>query len=149
MSLETVTGRLSDFGWQNLAAFAPTLYFIPSNAAVDPNGRVLATKHVAATLNSDGSWSVQLAATDDLRPGGTHYTVAIRWLDFHGFDAPDFKLFVPTGGGNLGGIITAPSNPGLVWVSLTEPRNPSRGDLWLNADTSNQYVGTGELKKWR
>jgi hypothetical protein len=149
MPAELVTGTLSDFGWQNLAAFHPTLTFIPSNSAVSPDGRVFATKHRVAVLDpEDGSWKVGLTATDDLRPGGTHYRVAIRWLDDFGFDFPDYKLFVPKGGGQIGDLIQAPSNPGLVFVSLTEPKHPSRGDKWLHADVNDIEAGTGDLKEW-
>ena len=148
MPLVTVTGKLSDFGWGTLAPFAPTLYFVPSNSAVDPNGRVLATRHVVADLVPDGTFSVELASTDDLRPGGTHYRVGIRWVDFFGFDFPDYRLFVPAGGGQIGDLIQAPANPGLVYVSLEEPPHKSRNDLWLNADPHNPDAGTGDLKRW-
>jgi len=148
MALETVSGKLSDFGWGGLTAFAPILEFIPTNAAVDPYGRVLATRHIAATVLSNGDFTVQLAGTDNLRPVSTGYQVSIRWLDFFGFDLFDFTLFVPDGGGEIGGIISAPSNPGLVFVSLTEPPRPSLSALWLNADPLDPTSGTGDLKKW-
>lgn len=139
-----VTGTLNDFGLDALTAYSPEIAFIPSGPAVNAV-KLLATRTVMASPGSDGSFTVDLAPTDNLRPE-RWYTIRIQWLDasggYVGADFPDWRLYVPTAGGILADLIAAPWNPALVWVGADAPTGiPTVNTFWLD-------IITGDLKRW-
>lgn len=142
--MATVTFKLTDFGLDSLAAFAPEVVFTPSGPAVNSTN-LLATRPIVATPNTDGTGVVDLAPTDDLRPEGW-YAISMRWLDasseFIGVDFPNWRLYVPPAGGALADLIVTPWNPGLVWAGPTAPAGtPTANTMWLNTTT-------GDLSIW-
>lgn len=138
-----VTGKLTDFGLALLTPYAPELVFVPSGPAVIA-GALLATKPVVVIPAADGSFTVNLQPTDATQTV-FWYTLTVEWLNssggYVGKDFPDWKLFVPTSGGTIGDLVTAPANPAMVWIGESEPPNPSVGTWWL-------IPSTGDLKEW-
>lgn len=142
-----VTGALSDVGIEAFPDLKPLLKFTPSGPAT-AGTRLFATKPVTVPVNAgSGIFSVDLQPTTSMRPA-VWYVVTIEWLDPAGnYVSNDFlqwKLFVPSGGGNFGDLIGAPANPMLFWVSDTAPVSPQKGQRWLNTTTSKitEWNGT-------
>ena len=130
-----VTGRLSDFGLQSLAQYSPTLKFVPSGPGVK-GGRLFSSTPVEAVVSSSGSWSVALEPTDGVVPE-VWYSVQIEHLgavtgEPTHFDLLNFRLYVPVGGGDIGGFPGVPMSPETVLVSLDPPPPGYRG-WYLNA----------------
>lgn len=150
--MATVTGTLKDFGLAALAPYSPTLNFIPSGPARNDT-TIFGTRTISVTPAADGSFSVDLVATDGLQTV-VWYTLTISWLNstagYTETDFPDWKLYVPAVGGTIGGLITAPTNPALVYTSLTAPVSPTPGTWWLesNPDNINDTANTGNLYEW-
>lgn len=144
MALATVTGALSDIGVAAFPTLSPRLIFTLSGPATEGT-RVFATKPKVVPVNAgSGIFTVDLQTTTNLRPAAW-YTITIEWLDPSGnYVAADFlewKLFVPSGGGNLADLLETPVNPMLFWAGPTPPPNPQPGQYWLNTTT-------GILTKW-
>jgi hypothetical protein len=142
--MATVTGALSDIGINAFPELQPRLIFTPSGPATAAT-RLFATKPVIVPVASgSGTFTVDLQPTDGMRPA-IWYVVTIEWLDPAGnyvsADFLEWKLFVPSGGGNFGDLVQAPLNPLLFWVSETPPTDPTPGQYWLTPST-------GDLKKW-
>lgn len=139
-----VTGALTDFGLQPFPELQPRLIFTPSGPGVS-GARLFATKPMIVTPAGSGSFTVELQPTANLRPA-LWYTITIEWLDPAGnyisSDHLSWKLFVPSGGGELSDLIETPANPSLVWVGPTPPLNLQPGQKWLNSIT-------GTLSEWR
>lgn len=138
-----VTGTLTDFGLAALAAYAPEIVFTPSGPGVNDT-TLFATRPISVTPAANGSFAVNLAPTEDIRPD-RWYAISMRWLDssggYIGVDFPDWQLRVPSAGGKVNDLLNVPANPGQVWVSETPPTNPSPGTWWLNPTT-------GDLNEW-
>lgn len=138
-----VTGKLNDFGLDTLTAFHPEIVFTPSGPAIGPTV-LFATRPIVAIPAADGTFSVDLSPTEDIRPD-RWYAISIRWLDSAGgyiaVDFPDWQLRVPPAGGTLSDILNVPANPAQVWVFETPPANPTPGTWWLNPTT-------GDLNEW-
>lgn len=138
-----VTGTLKDFGLDALAAYAPTIKFIPSGPGVNDT-TLFASRVIEVVPAADGSFSVDLAPTEDVRPD-RWYSISLGWLNGAGvpvgFDAIDWQLRVPIAGGTIPDLVNAPANPAQVWVSESAPANPTPGTWWLNPTT-------GDLNEW-
>jgi hypothetical protein len=142
--MATVTGALSDFGIAPFPELQPRIQFIPSGPGVNGTRLFSGPPPTVNVGAGSGSFTIELQRTDDVRPV-VWYTVRIEWLDpagnYIGVDHPDWKLFVPAGGGELGDLLEAPLNPFIFWVDATPPPNPQPGQYWLNTTT-------GDLLKW-
>lgn len=142
--MATITGALSDFGINPFPELQPRLIFTASGPAVS-SSRLFATKPVIVDVASgSGSFTVDLQPTDGVRPA-VYYKITIEWLDPDGnyvsADFLEWKLYVPSEGGELYDLIKAPANPLLFWVGETPPPVPMPGQYWLTPST-------GDLKKW-
>lgn len=142
--MATVTGALSDIGIEAFPELMPRLIFSPSGNATAAT-RLFATKPVIVPVNAgSGSFTVDLQPTTSMRPA-VWYVVTIEWLDPAGnyvsVDFLEWKLFVPSAGGNFEDLIEAPANPMLFWIGETPPPSPTVGQLWLTPST-------GDLKNW-
>ena len=139
-----VYGNLRTFGLQSLDGFFPEIYFIPSEPAV-AGSELFATKRVKAVYAAGGGFEVELQSTENATPA-FFYRIRIEWLNgagiATGLDLPDWKLYVPVGGGILADLVAAPSNPGQVWVGENPPNPPvTPGTWWL-------IPSTGDLYEW-
>ncbi|WIB25435.1 hypothetical protein [Curtobacterium sp. MCSS17_015] len=138
---------------QSLAALSPRLMFCPSGSAVSPTA-VLASRPVVVTPATNGTFTVELQPTDQLRPEGTYYTLRVEWLDatggFVAVDLLDWPIFVPSGGGSLADLVDAPAGPALMWTSLEEPPFPKPGMRWLQSNPNDlaDPANTGNLYEW-
>lgn len=142
--MATVTGALSDFGINPFPELQPRLIFTPSGPGVSAT-RLFATKPIIVDVASgSGSFTVNLQPTDGVRPA-VYYKVTIEWLDPAGnyvsADFLEWKIFVPSAGGELYDLIQAPVNPLLFYVGETAPLYPVPGQYWLKPST-------GDIKKW-
>ena len=153
--MPTITGTLADFGLDNLDAYEPIIVFTPSGPATTPDGFLLAARPITAIPNSEGYFALSLVSGESTIPA-THYKVTIEWLDapasFIGKDFPEWKLYVPAGGGAIGDIGWAPSNPALAYFG-TEPPPGSTftdGTWWLDADMDDPVDpdASGTLYEW-
>jgi hypothetical protein len=141
--MATVTGNLADFGFTFLAGLHPEIIFTPSGPAI-LGATLLATRPIVATTReSDGAFALTLSPTVGLRPE-SWYTISFRWLDPAGNyvsrDFPDWKLYVPYEGGQVGDLLETPWNPSLVFVGREEPTDdPIAGMAWMNTDAPNTF----------
>lgn len=165
--MAVVTGSILDLTAQSMAnreveiifqLNAPNTYSVGSST-----GRIIPTEPAVIEPASDGSFSVNLAVTDSMVNVGW-YNMQVRWLSAeHGsglIDFPEWRLQVPSAGGNFGELVTGPdgtaggSNGRIVWVSQTAPENPRKFMLWLEQEpgaTPDPYDprNTGLLKEWQ
>lgn len=154
MALATVTGTLSDVGGGHLAGLHPELVFTLNQPGLS-SGTLYATQPEPVAPASNGAWSVDLADTSKMSDD-CYYTLAIRWQDPDGkrtrVDFPDWKIRVPTGGGNIADLRGPGSNQSMVYVSTTPPDNPTPFMLWLEQDPDNpdpsNPANTGTLHRW-
>jgi hypothetical protein len=107
MPLATFSGPLTDFGLSSLTAASTTVIFYPHDTGASRSGGILAKDPVVATL-SGGTWSVQLYTTDDVFPAGAYYTLEVKRLNQTLWDNPTWKLYAPSGGGNLLDMFAGP-----------------------------------------
>lgn len=129
-----VTGTLTDFNLNPLTALQPELTFVPSGAATK-NGRLFSARPISIRPEPSGYFSIDLASTDGTTPE-TWYVVIVRFLDGSGnADYLRWKLRVPNAGGQIGQLLEAPTNPGLVWFGPNPPPGtPVRGTGWIKTD---------------
>jgi hypothetical protein len=156
---ETVTGKLLDFGLSSINGLDPVLIFQANKPAVTSTGSFLVTDPIEVTPTSGGNVTVDLSSTDDLVTADVYYTLSAEWrapdLNFTRADFPDWKLYVPSGGGNLADLIKQPTNRSMVIKSPTNPGNNfGNGTLWLQidpADPNNPLNpgNTGDLYEMR
>jgi hypothetical protein len=134
MTTAVISGTLSDFGLAPIADLYPEIEFRPSGPAAGSAGRLLVTEPVRVTPDSVGAFSTAVQVTDELLPVGVHYKLVVRWLDSAGkfvrADHPEWKLFVPAGGGAIADLMRFPFGPGLTITSPTPP------PLWVGLAAS-------------
>lgn len=139
--MATVTGELATFGFSSLQPYSPEIVFTPSGPTTTAL-KVRASKPVVVVPEMDQTFSVELTSTDTMRPAAW-YTLSIRWLDsggnFVSVDYPDWKLFVPSAGGDLATLLDVPANPAQVWVGVDPPSGATSGTWWLNPTTGDLY----------
>ena len=140
--MPTVTGNLSDFGLQSLAAYSPEVRFVPSSVAVE-GPRLLATRPVVATPDARGFFAVTLASNEAMTPA-TWYELQIVWLEpgdgsgYAAADFPDLRLHVPITGGAIANLLRVPAtNALLVAFQPTEPDPWPVGLTWVNSVTGD------------
>lgn len=141
--MATVTGTLTNFGLAALVGFSPRIIFAPNTVAVSPD-RIMAKQPIVVPVGPSGNFSVELAATVNLRPEAW-YDISIEYLNpdggYSSLDFAEFKLRVPTAGGDIPDLLDIPAVPAQVWVDVNPPTSPTPGTLWLNPST-------GDLKRW-
>lgn len=151
-----VHGNVGTFGLESISLVGMRLLFIPSGPAVVDPTYLLVSKPVQAAVAVDGSgaFTVNLAPTDNVHPL-RWYTITAEWPEsgsnYTSLDFIDWKLFVPSQGGDLADLIEFPSNPQLVWTSLTPPPFiPAFNSLWLNDNPRDvtDPMNTGDLYQW-
>lgn len=155
--MPVVTWELKDIVGATLASRVGRVIF----RLVEPNiiasgsnaGRILPTAEVAVTPNSDGSGSVNLADTSTMLTDG-YYVLTIEWVDstMPHTDFPEWQIRVGPDGGKLSGLIDSGGGHGgpnlsLVLMSLTQPPNLKRGQLWwkTNPDNPSDPRNTGQI----
>lgn len=151
-----VRGNVGTFGLESISLVGMRLWFIPSGPGVVDPTYLLLSKRVEASIatNGSGAFAVNLAPTENVHPL-RWYTIRAEWPDsenkYTSVDFIDWKLFVPTEGGDLADLVEFPSNPQLVWVSLTPPPHiPAFNSLWLNDNPHDvtDPANTGDLYQW-
>lgn len=108
-------------------------------------GRMTPTEPVFATLNVDNEFTINLISTENMLDPDAHYRIRLEWTSAgeikHVMDFPDWKIYVPENGGSLDDLARYGQggwwNQRLIWVSLTAPRHPRRGMMWLLSDPNN------------
>jgi hypothetical protein len=147
-----VTGTLYDIAGGHLAGKYPELVFTLNDTAATSGG-VYVTEPSVVTPGGDGSFTTNLPSTDLMRDDN-YFTLQIRWLDTAGnsnrIDFPDWKIRVPTGGGNIVDLRGNGSNLSMVYVSLTPPEYPVPWLKWwkTDPDDTNNPANTGEIYRW-
>lgn len=123
MTLETVTGRLSDFAGDPGLDVHPRIVFAPNGAAIGSDALFYGRPIVVDAFDSEGRFTVQLEGTDAIwhtTGGDVWYDVTVDRLvsgaDYMPWDHPGWKLKVPAGGGVFSALVTAPTNPAQMWV---------------------------------
>lgn len=155
--MPVVTGELKDIVGATLASRVGRLIF----RLIEPNimasgssaGRILPTAEESVTPISSGAFSVNLADTSRMLTDG-YYVLTIEWADssMPMSDFPDWQIRVGPNGGKLSGLIDSGGGRGgpnlsLVLMSLTEPPNLKRGQLWwkTNPDNPSDSRNTGQI----
>lgn len=138
-----VTFTLKDFQLESLAHLDADVVFQASEPATS-FGYLLSTVRVVVPLAPNGSGVVDLVPTTTMPQKGVHYTIQIRMRDPDGnftyIDFPDWKLFVPSAGGNLDELMQFPTNPSFVWVGESPPAGSPAGTLWFNPTTNDLSI---------
>lgn len=116
-------------------------------------GTIYPSDPVVVTPKADGSFSVNLASTQDMVDVGW-YTIKLRWLGLSSgaalMDFPEWKITVPRSGGVISNLLDSPgTNQRVVWVSLTPPVAPRPFMLWLEQDPQATESDTARLYEWR
>lgn len=162
--MSDVSGNIRDTGGISMVGKQVELVFTLNRpnvvAAGFAAGRLQPTSSVKVTPDALGDWTVTLSDTTTMFDDAW-YTLQIRWIngEYGPVDFPDWRIVVPPGGGQLQDLIvgagsTGPggggSNPTLVWVSLTAPKNPKPFQLWLknNPDDLTDPLNTSILYRW-
>jgi hypothetical protein len=150
--MAVVTGTVYEITGGHLVGKYPELVFT-LNATAATSGGLYVTEPSIVAPASDGSFTTNLPSTDLMRDDN-YYTLGIRWLDPAGnmtrIDFPDWQIRVPTGGGNVVDLRGGGTNLSMVYVSLTEPDNPTPFMLWLEQDPDDisNPANTGNLYRW-
>jgi hypothetical protein len=140
--MTTVTGKLLDAGLASINGLNPVLIFQVNKPAITDSGTFIVTDPIEVTPASDGTFSVNLSNTDTLLTNDVYYTMSAEWrapdLNYARADYPDWKVYVPTGGGNLADLIKQPANRSMV---IKSPTNPGpyfgKGAMWLQIDPAD------------
>lgn len=145
--MPVITGFLDDITGTPLFAFSPRIKFQPSGPSV--TGPTLwTTKPVYVTPAANGSFTVNLIATDVMQPA-VWYVVSVEWLDPAGnyisADYLTWKLYLPSAGGNIGDLLVTPWNPTLAWYGPTGSEYPTGMPV---ASTLTLNTTTGALYQW-
>lgn len=134
-----VTGKLLHLGLQPIKGKQLVLRFHISSAAVG-NQTMIPRDWVVEVMPSeiDGAFSVDLAATDNLRPTDVHYWMEALWFNptIRDGDIPitselHFKLYVPSSGGEIGDLLRTQRDAGLVWTG-DRPLGATSGMRWVD-----------------
>jgi hypothetical protein len=139
-----VTGTLADFGRANLITLNPELLFYPEDTTTSGSMLLMADKPVSAVIDNAGNWTANLEPTENMSPR-RYYKLRIRCRDTSGefvyADFPDWKLYVPSGGGEITSLLDTPLDTGWVWVidGGTDPAAARSGDLLFDSSTDNLY----------
>jgi hypothetical protein len=139
-----VTGTLLDVGLKNIYSRTPELVWTPSSATTTTAGELLTALPIITTVGADGSWSVNLTASELCIPQIT-YSLKIRLLDpaagYVWVDFPDWIFNIPFEGGPITTLVNARASAGMVWevAGDTIPSLANPGDLMLNTLTSDLY----------
>src|SRR5690606_29754855 len=155
MARVTITGRLLDGGGDAIpASQQPRLWAVPEKAVIS-EGEAITNDEVAASLQTDGRFSVQVdnAAglrwslwVDRLPPGqeteppekrARHWVQWTRW-------------FYPGAGGDLGDTLPI-DHPTMLWIGPTAPPVNEDGTWddglrWLNSNPSSSEYGW--IRRW-
>lgn len=132
--MPTVTGTLQDFGLASLSAYKPQIIFTPSQAASTRNS-IFASRPIPVEPSTAGTFTVTLANTTILRPE-VWYQITIRWLDplagYQSADFPQWKVRVPSNGGNLGELIETDPSAQETWIGPQPPLEETPYLWWIN-----------------
>jgi hypothetical protein len=140
--MTNVTGKLLDAGLASINGLNPVLIFQLNKPAVTDSGSFLVTDPIEVTPAGDGTFTANLANTDTILTEDAYYTLSARWqapdIGLTRADFPDWKLYVPTGGGNFADLMKQPTNRSMV---IKAPANPGNnfgpGALWLQIDPAD------------
>jgi len=157
--MTNVSGKLLDAGLTSINGLNPVLTFQLNKPATTDSGSFLVTDPIDVTPASDGSFTVNLSNTDTILTEDVYYTLSARWqapdIGLTRADFPDWKLYVPSAGGNLADLMKQPVNRSMVITSPTNPGNNfGPGALWLQIDPADPNnpanpANTGDLYELR
>lgn len=131
----TISGRLANFGLDDLTPFFPRISFIAEAPAV-AGEHLLSTRRIEVIPDEFGIWSVQLVPSAQTTPATT-YTIRVDWLIDTSNGVRDgldvlLNVVIPNADSDIGDLPSKPSEK--FWVGKTPPDNPQPGLWWL--DTS-------------
>lgn len=136
-----VTGSLRTFFKSDLSGRAPFVRFIPSRVRAQ-NNLVFSSAHKDVPAeDATGYFSFDLEET----VGGSYYTMQLWYLDaaanYISVDYPDFKVYVPAAGGEIGDLLDTPLVAGEVWISPggSEPPGSKSDDLLFDPTTNDLF----------
>lgn len=143
-----VTGNLATFAAESVTVVGAIIEFIPDQPAITGSKYILTDMAVpvAVAVDGSGAFSVNLVPTDSTNPG-TYYRVRVTVPDpgnnFTHLDLPDWRLYVPAGGGEIASLLRSSlaTNAGMVWVGDTPPDNPAVNTGWLDTDPLSPDYG--------
>lgn len=146
--MAVVTGNLSTFGSESASVVGAEIEFIPDQPAVTGTRYLLTGMPVPVSVAADGSgaFTVNLIPSDATNPG-TFYRVRVTTPDpannFTFLDRPDWRLYVPSSGGELAALLRSSllTNAAMVWTGDTAPVNPAPGTGWLVTDPNSADYG--------
>lgn len=159
MATGLISGTLRDVGGANFNHLDPIIIFRPASAGLGPAGEIFSGPDIRVTPGIGGAFSQAMEVTDTMLNADAHYMILIEWREpgvtgeAGGVAMHDtgWKLYVPTGGGNVGDLATRPPNQGMVIISPTAPqRHFGAGTLWLQMDPADpdnptNPANTGDL----
>ena len=160
MPTATVTGSLRTFNGANFNHLDPVLIFTPNKAATGANGQIFSGGEVRVTPDqATSAFTVNLEVTESMVTEDVYYIPSIEWRDpagnFMKADYPGWRLYVPSGGGQLPDLLQQPLNRSMV---IKSPVNPGTrygsGALWLQIDPDDpdnpkNPANTGDLYELR
>lgn len=144
MARYTYTGRLTNFARGTIPAGAePRLYVKPVQPGYGGLG-LLADRRIPVTLESDGSFSVRLEASNSVRPEAL-YELICEWLDQSGNPQgfSRWALFrAPVGGGNIADLVdlAPPSGVQLMYGYGPPPSSIPANTIYLDISGSKPVI---------
>src|SRR6185312_3645359 len=135
--MPVVTGNLRDITNVAMVSEQPQIVFTLNQTNM-AGGVVYPSEPSVVTPASDGSFTVDLAATQDMVDTGW-YTLKLQWLGLSTgaalMDFPEWQITVPRSGGVISSLLAKPgTNQRIVWESTTPPLMPRPFMLWLEQD---------------
>lgn len=160
MATATITGALRTFGGANFNHLDPVIIFRPDAAGLGTNGNIFSGPDIRVIPDlATGNFTQALEVTETMLSADAHYQILIEWREPSVSNDPGgiamhdtgWKLYVPTGGGDVGDLAQKPPNKGMVIVSPVKPRaHFGNGTLWLQMDPTepdnpDNPANTGDL----
>lgn len=135
MAKYSYTGRLTDFSETPFPGAIPELVVRPEREAFGTTG-LLASRDIRVTVDSTGTFSVDLVASVDMSPA-SGYVLVCNWLDAGGVARgwSEWKFNAVIGGGPIKDSVSAPAS---VWiVGPPWPAEPIKGAFYFDKFTND------------
>lgn len=134
MAVYTYTGRLADFGGKPFPSALPVLWVEPEQAGFSEDG-ALARKRIPVTVASNGTFSVDLAASSSVMPEAI-YILRCEWFDGDtSIGWSEWARFrAPVGGGDIGADNSSPIPSWAILYGMKPPPDYLNNGLYIQID---------------
>lgn len=141
------TGTLTDYGEAPFPGALPQLYVEPDQPGYG-DGTILADRRIPVTVASDGSFSVELAASSAVAPADpsrgaeVRYSLVCEWLDTAGVPrgwSTWARFRAAVGGGSIAELADAPAPPWSITYGYGPPP-PSASGLYIDISGVNPVL---------